>query len=117
MRTVFYTNRFIPKGFAGFTRAFVIFIRPEHKCDKGLLEHEKVHVKQFWRYLCFNWALRLVSKKWEYKLEMEAFRVQLRYARDWDHSALKLSEFISTAYGFKVTKEQAYFDLTGKYYP
>jgi hypothetical protein len=41
-----YTNNFIAKNFAGCTRGPFIFIRPEHKGDKGMLAREKVHVRQ-----------------------------------------------------------------------
>lgn len=53
---VFYTNRFIPKQFAGVTRLFFIFLRPQYRGNKAMLEHEKVHVRQFWR----GWLVWLI---------------------------------------------------------
>ncbi len=43
----FYTDN-IPVGFGGFTRTFLVYIRPKYKDDVGLHEHEYMHVKQWW---------------------------------------------------------------------
>ena len=46
---VVYANRFVKAGFAGCTKGPVIFIRPEYRSDRGLLEHERVHARQWLR--------------------------------------------------------------------
>ena len=42
-----YTDRFIPKRHQAVTRGPIILIRPEHRDDRGLLEHEREHVRQW----------------------------------------------------------------------
>jgi hypothetical protein len=41
------TNLFIPKRFDAICLGPVILIRPEYANDKGLIEHEKTHTKQW----------------------------------------------------------------------
>ncbi len=43
----FYTDD-MPIGFGGYTRAFLVYIKPKYKDDVGLHEHEYMHVKQWW---------------------------------------------------------------------
>jgi len=43
------TDVTIPKRFAAIVRGFFIFVRPKYKDNIPLIEHEKVHVQQFWR--------------------------------------------------------------------
>jgi hypothetical protein len=76
---VFYTNWFIPARFAATTYGPFIFIRPSKRDDVGLLEHEKVHVKQFWRNPLFGIAY-FFSKQARFKYEVEAYREQLKYS-------------------------------------
>ena len=109
MHLVFYTNNVKP-GFAGQANAFVIRIRPEYKEDKGLLEHEKVHVKQFWRTLGLHGLFYLLSKKYRLKAETEAYREQLCWppaiaerAKCLDH----YSNFLSQKYGLNITAAEA----------
>lgn len=131
---IFYTNRFIPEGFAGCTRGPFIFIRPEYKNDKGLLAHEKVHVGQ-WAMVSFMacavlavggfllsehvnfpaWIvapLGLAAHGLLYKLvpgyrldcEVEAYKEQLR--RDPQHLDL-YAYFIATKYDLKISQGEA----------
>jgi hypothetical protein len=76
---VFYTDSIIQSKFSGQTYGPFIFIRPSKRSDIGLLEHEKVHVKQFWSNPLFGlWYL--FSKKSRAKFEAEAYCVQLKYS-------------------------------------
>jgi len=99
---VFYTNRFIPKRFAGYTVGFVILIRPTYRDDLGLLEHEMFHVYQF------------ISPRWWFKSKLEwevaAYKEQLKWYSD-DRSHL-FAGFISTKYGFNISEDDAYKLLT-----
>lgn len=101
---VFYTNWLIPKRFAAYTRGPVIFIRPEYKHDTGLLQHELVHVRQWYRNPAFGLFYRF-SKKFRLKAEIEAYQEQLKYYQD-DHSYL-FAEFIANKYDLDITPEQA----------
>ena len=44
----YYTRKDLD-GFAAKAYAFVILIHVDYKNDRGLLEHEKIHVEQFWK--------------------------------------------------------------------
>ena len=76
---VCYTNRFIPERFAAFTIGPVILIRPSYADDRGLLEHERVHVAQFWRTLGLCGIGYLLSRRYRFRCEVEAYREQLRW--------------------------------------
>ena len=97
MELIFYVDK-LPNGFAGKTNAFVIRILKSHKDDRGLLEHEKVHVKHFWRNPLHGWFYRF-SEDYRLKSEVEAYRVQYRYGADLnilaDHLSSKYDIFIS----------------------
>lgn len=100
---VFYTHKCIADRFGAQTYGPLIFIRPQHSLDKGLLEHEKIHVKQFWKNPLFGlWYL--FSKKSRFAYEVEAFKEQLKY--NPEHLDLYAS-FLSTKYTLGITKEQA----------
>lgn len=100
----FYTDRFIPEGFAGWHFGPLIFIRPEYLGDVGLFAHERTHVRQFWR----RPFTHMIRYRWQrsYRLacEVEAYRVQL--AHNPQHAAL-YAGFIATRYGLKVSPARA----------
>ncbi len=92
MTNVIYTNRFIPKRFDAINLFFVILIRPQFRTDRGLLEHERVHTQQVWKYLIFQPILYHCSKKWRLRFELEAFKVQIKYGMKVERAALLLSK-------------------------
>ena len=108
--TLFISNEVIPEGSAGCTKAWFIYIRPAYKEDRPLLEHEKIHVRQFWRTLGFHALFYLLSKTYRLNAEVEAYRVQLSYCNEWDKeiNRQKFAERISTKYGLDITEEDAY---------
>lgn len=74
-----YTDR-LPENSNGCANAFIIRIRPSHKDDRGLLEHELIHVKQFWCHgLLIHSVLYRYNKRYRLKCEVEAYRKQLEY--------------------------------------
>jgi len=83
---------------AGIAVGPLIFIRPKYKDDKGLLEHEKEHVRQFWKYLGINGLLYFFSQKWRYKFELDAYKVQLKYSTNKDASAKLFAGYIINNY-------------------
>lgn len=93
---IFYTDRLIPDRFAGYTVGPVILIRPSKVGDRGLLEHEKVHVAQFWNP---RWWFRSRLDK-----EVAAYREQLK--RSPGRESL-FASFIATKYGLNITVEEA----------
>ena len=86
----FYINFWIPERFAGYTVGPVILIRPSYRNDRGLLEHEKVHVRQFWQGEWFNTLTR----------EVEAYKEQAKWYND-DRIPL-FATFIATKYGLNI---------------
>ena len=101
----FYTNRLIPEGFAGCARGPFIFIRPEFKDDKGLLAHERTHVKQWVRTLGLHSLLYVLSSKYKLNCEIEAYKKQLEFS---PNNKDLFAYFISVNYGLDITKEEAY---------
>jgi hypothetical protein len=68
------------KPFAGKAYGPIILILKSHKDDKGLEEHEKVHVRQWWKHgLIINSLLYRFSRKYRYKSEVEAYAKQAEY--------------------------------------
>ena len=103
---IFYTDKFIPKRFAAFTLGLVIFIRPAYSLDKGLCEHEKVHVHQFKTDLLYSLRYTL-SKKWRLKYEAEAYAEQMRWAFDKDKARVLFAGYLVDKYKLGITTEQA----------
>lgn len=107
---VFYTNRFIPKKYDALTVLCFILIRPEHKDSVGLLEHEKTHVKQFWRGWGIGYGVRYRwSKKARLAYEVEAYRTQLQHQ---PHAAVAFARYLATNYNLDITEAQALDLLT-----
>jgi hypothetical protein len=113
---VFYTNWFVRKWAAGLTIGPIMFIRPRAREDEGLLQHELVHVRQFWRTFGFHLIMYPLSKKYRLKSEVEAYCASLKYPRpdyiDYlqhypDHFIEYFAEVIATKYRLKITKEEA----------
>lgn len=107
---VFYTNFGVVPGAGASTRGPFIFIRPEHRGDIGLLEHEKVHRRQWLRTLGLHSFLYLLSDRYRLAAEVEAFKVQLGYA---PHALDRFAHFLAAHYGIDgLTPEQARALLT-----
>jgi len=105
---VFYSDRLVPEGFAGCTRAIFIFIRPQYKDDAGLHAHERVHVRQYLRSFGLMPFFYLFSEKYRYKAEVEAYRRQLQVSPG---RAEQYATFITTKYNLNVSYDEALADL------
>jgi hypothetical protein len=88
----FYTGRFIPERFAGYAIGPIILLRPQYIGDRGLLEHEKVHVRQFWNP---RWWFRSKLDK-----EVAAYREQLKWSPG---NESRFAGFIATRYGLNIS--------------
>lgn len=102
---IFFTTNFIPDNAAGCTRGPLIFIRPEYKNDKGLIEHEKIHRWQWFRTFGLHSFLYLLSDVYRLAAEVEAYREQAKYYNN-DRREL-FAEFISRDYGISVSVSNA----------
>ena len=101
----FYTDRFIPSTARGCCRGFMIFIRPQYREDRGLLEHEKVHRRQWLRTLSLHSLLYLFVPEYKLHAEVEAFREQARWYED--DRLPHFAKIIATKYGLNVTEQAA----------
>lgn len=101
---VIYTNRFIPKRFQAATYGPLILIRPQHKGDKGLLEHEKTHVKQWRRRKLTHAALYRMSRSYRLDCEVEAYKRQLQFQPG---SCLFCATALSQKYDLRITVTEA----------
>jgi len=72
------TDVTIPKRFAAVVRGFFIFVRPQHKDNIPLIEHEKVHVQQFWRTFGAHGLMYKFNKGYRLRSELEGYSVQIK---------------------------------------
>ena len=102
------------QDFAGITMGNKIYIKNQYKDDRGLLEHELVHVKQYikrfpfhsWLYTNWNW--------YRCRSEVSAYKKQLKINKeDGKENYIELySDFILTKYDIKnYSKEEIYNKL------
>ena len=102
---IVYTNRFISKQHQACTRGPFIFIRPEFKGDKGLLQHVLVHRKQWLRTLGLHGLLYFFVPEYRLAAEVEAFREQAKYYPD--DRMPRFAELLASNYGLDITAEEA----------
>jgi hypothetical protein len=94
---VFFFSFGVPKKHSGIAYGPIVFILPEYMNDRGLLEHELVHTRQFWNPL--KW---FKGKLW---WEVEAFKEQAKwYSDDRSHAFARL---ISTDYALDISVDNA----------
>ena len=102
---VFYTNLLIPERFAACAYGPFILIRPNFRADRGLLEHERVHVRQWWRTLGLHGIPYLLSRSYRLRCEIEAYREQLRWTSA--DSAPVFARFVAEKYDLRVSADEA----------
>lgn len=102
------TRWLIPRGFDAFTPGPLILLRPG--ASDALIEHEKVHVRQFWRSWGLMGVLYLASRRWRLRYEVEAYREQLRHSPPG--AAHALARFLAGKYRLKISEAEAYRLLT-----
>ena len=94
---VIYSSFGVPGKYSGIAYGPIVFILPEYIDDRGLLEHELVHTRQFWNPL--KW---FKGKLW---WEVEAFKEQAKWYSD-DRSRA-FASLISTSYALDISVEKA----------
>lgn len=101
----FYTDWFIPSRFGGVIYGPIILIRPKYRTDIGLFEHEKTHVRQWYRGWGIGyWLAYHFSKKRRLQYEVEGYRVQLKYNPD---RVQTFALYLSTKYNLGISVEDA----------
>lgn len=110
---VIYSDRLVPDRFAGYSYGPIVAIRPACRGDRGLLEHEFVHARQWWRGLGVIHAARYwLSRAYRLRAEVEAYREQLRWCASPDLAAKQFARFLVDKYDLGVTYDEALALLT-----
>jgi hypothetical protein len=94
---VVYGSLCVPRKSAAMACGPLVFIRPRYADDRGLLEHELVHTRQFW-----NPRKWFKGRLW---WEVEAFREQAKWCPE-DRSR-EFARLLSASYGFGISEEEA----------
>ena len=102
-------STFIQKRFSAFVFAFIIFVRPAHKDNQALIEHEKVHVRQFWRTFCTHPIWYNFNKAYRLRSEVEGYAVQIKVRETLGKSPdfERYAKYISKHYNLDVSAEEA----------
>jgi hypothetical protein len=97
-------NNALTPRIAGFSTGPYVRIKKGYENDKGLIEHELVHSKQFYRLPIIHWLMYLLLPTYRYKCEIEAYREQLRHYPNEDKERLsyKFAMFIVNDYKLNV---------------
>jgi len=101
----------------GKTKGMVIRINEKYINDRGLLEHELTHVKQFYKLPFINDFLYTLLKSWRYKCELEAYAEQLRWylIETIDVKIIRFALMLSSNYHLNITAQQVAKDLRERY--
>jgi len=102
---VMYSDQLPQPWQGGVTQGPVIRLRQKYMDDAGILAHELVHVRQWYRTLFVHPLLYLFSKRYRLAAEAEAYREQLRHYPD-DRTQL-FATFMATHYGLQISVAEA----------
>jgi hypothetical protein len=108
---IFYTESLPAPWCGGTANGPVVRLRPKYQNDTGILAHELVHVRQWYRTLGLHGILYTASRRYRLASEVEAYREQLRHYND-DRS-VQFADSISACYQLDITQEQALTALLG----
>ena len=117
-----YTNCCVPKRFSGFNVGFINFIRPNVINDKGLINHEITHAKQFWKnpikYCLGRWLkyFKFLPEEWRFwsnkmttLYEAEGYAVQIcTYLKEGLISKKDVEQLVDTFTEYIYTKYNIY---------
>jgi hypothetical protein len=98
--------KFLPPNVGGRANGPVIRILEKYRNDKGIYEHELVHVKHWFCSLGLFPFFYLLIPKVRLWAEVQAYREQLQYYAD-DRS-WQFAGFIANKYGLKITQYDAH---------
>lgn len=101
---VFFIDRFVPQPHDGISWGPLIFIRPTARGDVGLLAHEQVHQRQFFRTLGLHPLFYKLSARYRLAAEAEAYREQLKYSGG---DSERFAGFLATRYALSITHDEA----------
>ena len=117
---IWYTERGMTGGIIGWQRWFIIAIKPSHKGDVGLVQHELTHVKQWavvtlaagivlgliWLPLAImspsvHAALYMFIRRYRCWCEARAFARQTKFY--FDDRSVKFAGYLHRNYGLDIT--------------
>ena len=82
-----YTDKFIQLGAATYFIGplCIVLVKPKYRNDKGLHNHEMVHVRQYWKSFWLHTFRYNDSEKYRLQCECEAYAVQYKSYPDEKH--------------------------------
>jgi hypothetical protein len=99
-----HVTRLVGGGNAGYQWRWNIFIHPDYQHAKEIIEHEKCHVRQFWKNPLFHHLLIRFTDWYSFKCELEAYTVSCKINKALINHA---SNAIATGYGINgLTKQK-----------
>ena len=115
---IFYPKTIFIK-FDGITLGPFIFIKEKHKQNIEMLEHELIHVKQFYRTFGLFCILYLISKKRRLVYEVEAYKRSIEIKCKDDASkrtyyARQYAKILADKYQVGLDKDLIFGMLIGK---
>ncbi|MCT9119173.1 hypothetical protein N6G02_23790 [Cupriavidus gilardii] len=95
----------VPRHFDGISLGPIVLLRPD--VSAGLIAHELVHVRQFWRRPFTHGPRYLLSKAYRQACEVEAYRAQLQAAGRTPSRIANLARYLATKYRLDLDEETA----------
>ena len=106
----FYTTLGVSHDARASARGPVIFIRPKHKKDVGIYQHELTHVKQWFCTLGLHSLLYWLVPSYKAWSEIQAFKKQSQYDEQDNvpHYAYTLCKYYGLELNYEETKAAIY---------
>jgi len=101
----------------GEARGMIIRINEKYLSDRGILEHELVHVRQFYKLPIIHSLFYLLIKSYRYECELEAYAEQLRWYSSgiYEDNILRFSNMLLEKYHLDILYGRIEKDLREKY--
>jgi len=101
-----FISNWMPKKFSGYHVGCLVLIRPTHKEDEGLIQHELTHVKQNIRTLGWSGIKQIWNKNHKLNRECEAYAVQLQHvpANQYKTIHTRFVNYMYTKYNLGMSK-------------
>ena len=97
--------------FAGKSNGFFVRIVKKYKEDKGLIEHELNHCRQFYMTLGLHGILYNVVKPYRYWAELQCYRIQLKFCSNYEKGIKRFANFLATRYSLNIDQAKIEEDL------
>jgi len=105
----YYDLHYMPKfdrPIGGYAKRWKIYILEKYRNDKGILEHEKCHVRQWYFTLGIHSILYRFADWYKLWAEVQAYKIQLKTnPPEWPDYTDLYAKFITNNYGLDVDIE------------